>query len=120
MTDTGYPLRAFAFGGALGLVSSLVLGKKELTRENDNYFSRYKVMGLALAGLALVWCSYPIVLLSSTYESNVGIIVGMIGQVNMWQALAASALGVFAASAMYHRKFSVHDLVFNCLSVILY
>lgn len=26
--DNGFPLRAFGFGGALGLVSSLILGKK--------------------------------------------------------------------------------------------
>jgi hypothetical protein len=27
-TDTGYPLRAFGFGGAIGLVSSFILGKR--------------------------------------------------------------------------------------------
>lgn len=32
--DTGYSLRAFGFGGALGIVSSLVLGQKNLTEKN--------------------------------------------------------------------------------------
>lgn len=66
MPDTGYPSRSFAFGGALGLVSSLVLGKKNLTANNPYYSSRYRVMGLALLGIIFVWCAFPILLLGST------------------------------------------------------
>lgn len=107
-TDTGYPLRAFAFGGALGLVSSLILGKKDLTASNLNYFSRYKVMGFALIGMIFVWSSFPIMLLSSTFESTTGVAVALSGQVNMWLALASSALGVMSASSLYYKKLSVH------------
>ena len=107
-TDTGYPLRAFGFGGTLGLVSSLILGKSELTAECQNYFSRYKMMGLSLVGMILVWCTFPILLLGSTLYSTTGAIVGMAGQVNMWLALASSALGVCSACALYYQKLSVH------------
>jgi hypothetical protein len=65
-TDTGYPSRAFAFGGTLGLVSSLILGKKNLTVSNPYFASRYRVMGMALLGIVFVWCSFPILLLGST------------------------------------------------------
>ena len=74
-------------------------------------------MGMALIGMVIVWCTFPIVLLSSTYTTATGTIVANAGQVNMWQALGASALGVFATCAIYYRKFSVHDLVFSALSV---
>ena len=74
-------------------------------------------MGMAMVGLALVWCTFPVILLSGTYTTTAGIIVSLPGQVNMWQALAASALGVFAATSLYYRKFSVHEIVFNTLSV---
>jgi hypothetical protein len=41
----------------------------------------------------------------------------MTGQVNTWLALAASVLGVFSACSIYHRKFSVHELVFTSITV---
>lgn len=117
-TDTGYPSRAFAFGSALALISSLILGKFDLTRGNPNFGSRYKVMGLALLGIILVWCSYPILLLASTYETTTSSsIVAETGQVNIWMALAASVLGVFSASSIFYKKFSVHELVFASITV---
>jgi hypothetical protein len=91
-----------------------------MTNECPNYFSRYKVMGLALLGMIFVWCSFPVLLLSATYVSTQGIIVGMEGQVNMWLALASSALGVFSASAIYYKKLSVHELVFTTLTVTMF
>lgn len=74
---------------------------------------------MALVGLILVWCTFPVLLLSSTYTTTSGIIVSMAGQVNMWQALASSVLGVMAASSFYYRKLSIHELVFTSLSVPL-
>lgn len=118
--DTGFTLRAFAFGGALGLVSSLILGKRELTAQNVNYFSRYKVMSMSLLGMILVWCSFPIVLLGEVFNSTRGYIVALTGQVNIWLALASSALGCFSASSLYFRKLSAHDLIFSCITVIIY
>ena len=118
-TDTGYPLRAFGFGGALGLASSFLLGKTHMTVQSANYFSRYKIMGIALLGVIFVWCSFPIILLGGSYTSAYGEIVALTGQVNMWLALASSALGVFAASALYYKKFSVHELVFTSITVFL-
>jgi hypothetical protein len=65
--DNGYPSRAFAYGGALGLVSSLVLHKRNETINNPNYHSSYKIMALAFLGIVFVWCSYPVLVLSNVY-----------------------------------------------------
>lgn len=120
--DNGYPSRAFAFGGALGIVSSLILGKRDQTKLNPNFKSSYKIMGLAFLGIIFVWCSYPILILSNVYVITTGKIIAMIGQVNIWLALAASVLGCYTASAISYRKFSVHDMIFSSITVtvILY
>jgi ammonia channel protein AmtB len=117
--DNGYPSRAFAYGGALGLVSSIVLSKRDRTKDNANYHSNYKIMALAFLGIVFVWCSYPVFVLSSVYESTAGKIVAMAGQVNIWLALASSVLGCFTASAWIYGKFSVHDMVFSSITVLM-
>ena len=76
-------------------------------------------MGLAMLGMVFVWCTFPIVTLSNLYNSNKGAIVALMGQVNMWMALSGSALGVFAATSFYFRKFSVHELIFTSITVFL-
>lgn len=65
--DNGYSVRAFAFGGALGLISSLILGKRDSTVKNNNFRSSYKIMSLSFLGIILVWCLFPILALTNTY-----------------------------------------------------
>jgi hypothetical protein len=80
-------------------------------------------MGLALLGIIFVWCSFPIIVTASTYETSAaksGNIVAMAGQVNIWMALAASVLGVFSACSIYYQKFSVHELVFSSITVTVF
>lgn len=117
--DNGYPSRAFAFGGMMGLISSIILGKRHLTVGNEGYKSSYNIMALALLGIIFVWCSFPILMISSVYTSANGKIVAMAGQVNIWLALASSALGCFGASALNLRKIAVHELVFSSITVFL-
>lgn len=116
--DNGYPSRAFAFGGALGIVSSIILGKRELTKGNPNYKSSYKTMALAFLGIIFVWCAYPILVLSNVYIKHGGEVVTMAGQVNIWLALAASVLGCYTASSLIYRKFCVHDMIFGSITVV--
>ena len=115
--DNGYPSRAFAYGGMLGLVSSLVLGKKNLTINNPSFKSSYKIMALAFLGIIFVWCSFPILVLSNVYTSTTGKIVAMAGQVNIWLALATSVLGCYTASTLSYRKFCIHDMIFASITV---
>ena len=117
--DNGYPSRAFAYGGMLGLVSSLVLGKKNLTINNPSFKSSYKIMALAFLGIIFVWCSFPILVLSNVYTSTTGKIVAMAGQVNIWLALATSVLGCYTASTLSYRKFCIHDMIFASITVPL-
>lgn len=117
--DNGYPSRAFAYGGMLGLVSSLVLAKRDKTINNPAFKSSYKIMALAFLGIIFVWCSFPVLVLSSVYTSVTGKIVAMAGQVNIWLALATSVLGCYTASTLSYRKFCVHDMIFASITVLL-
>jgi hypothetical protein len=116
--DNGYPSRAFAYGGMLGLISSIILNKRDKTINNPGFKSSYKIMALAFLGIIFVWCSFPILVLSSVYTSASGKIVAMIGQVNIWLALAASVLGCYTASTISYRKFCIHDMVFASITVL--
>lgn len=122
MVDNGYPIRAFAFGGSLGIISSLILGKRNLTEKHPFFRSSYRNMALSFFGIIIAWCVYPVFALSNTYNStngNYGKVPIMAGQVQIWLALAGSVLGVYTASAFKYRKFHVHDMVFASLSVLL-
>lgn len=118
--DNGYPSRAFAYGGMLGLISSIIIAKRHLTSGNPAYRSSYKIMAMALLGIIFVWCSFPILVVSNVYTSTTGKIVAMSGQVNIWLALASSVLGCFGASSLSQRKISVHDLVFSSITVLFH
>ena len=74
---------------------------------------------LPLLGIIIVWCTYPILILSTNYNSTSGEIIAMASQVNIWLALAASAIGVYIASMYMYKKFNVFNLVFSALSVQL-
>ena len=103
----------------LGIVSSLLLGRRELTVHNENAKNGYYLRTLAFLGVIFVWCCYPVLVLATTFTSAAGQIVAMSGQVNIWLALAGSAIGCYLASSYLHRKFCVHDMVFSSFTVPL-
>lgn len=72
---------------------------------------------MPLLGVILVWCTFPVLVTVNTYNKVNGEVVAMIGQVNIWLALAGSAIGTYLASIFLYRKFSVGDLVFAVISV---
>jgi hypothetical protein len=115
--DNGYPSRAFAYGATLGIVASIIASKRDKTVNNPNFRSSYKIMALAFLGIIFVWCSYPVLVLSSVFNSQNSEVVAMAGQVNIWLALAASVLGCYTASSFSYRKFCVHDMVFASITV---
>ena len=67
--DNGFPSRAFAFGSTLGIVSSLILGKKDMTQHSINYVSSYLNRALPFLGAVLVWCTFPILVTGTLYTS---------------------------------------------------
>ena len=66
--DNGYPFRAFAYGGALGIMSSYLLYQKDLTIFSANYRSSYILRVIPMIGVTIFWATYPIMMLSSTYN----------------------------------------------------
>lgn len=118
--DNGWPSRAFGFGGALGLVSSLIFGKRSLTEKNPNYLSSYHLRTLPFLGAIIVWCCFPILVTTDLYNSAQSEIVAMSAQVNIWLALAGSAICCYISSMFIYRKFCVHDMVFAVISVPLF
>lgn len=116
--DNGFPSRAFAFGGTLGIISSLIMGTRFLTVNHPNYLSSYYLRTLSFLGVIIVWCTYPILVTLNVYNSNTSEIIAMPGQVNIWLALAASVIGSYVASMYLYRKFCVHDMVYAAFTVI--
>lgn len=118
--DNGYPSRAFAYGGTLGLISSILVSKRKETNNHSAFKSSSRTMAVAFLGTVLVWCSYPILVLSGVYTSTTGKVVSMAGQVNIWLALAAGVVGCYAASSLSYRRFCLHDLIFTSITVRLH
>lgn len=70
--DNGYPSRAFGFGSVLGIISSLILGQKDLTKKSINYVSTYNTRVLPFLGIIIVWCTFPILITSNTFNKSSG------------------------------------------------
>lgn len=118
--DNGYSMRALAFGGSLGITSSLILGKRSETANHPSFKSSYRQMALAFLGIIIVWCIYPILALANVYtgnNNNYGKLVAMAGQINIWLSLASSVLGCYTASSFTYGKFSAHDMIFSSITV---
>lgn len=75
-------------------------------------------MSLGLLGFIIIWCSFPYLLVTGIYtHSTQDNLILYAAPVNMWLALVSGVLGTFTASAINHRKFSLHDLIFTGLTV---
>ena len=118
--DNGFASRAFAYGGMLGIVSSIILGQRDHTAKNPNFMATYAMRSMPLLGAILVWCTFPILITANTYNRVQGEIVAMIGQVNIWIALAGSVIGTYLASIFLYKRFSVSSVVFAVISVYFY
>lgn len=78
-------------------------------------------MSLGLLGFSIVWCAFPLLLVTGIYtHSDPDNLILFAAPVNMWLALIAGLLGTFTAAAINYRKFSLHDLVFTGLAVLLH
>lgn len=120
ISDIGYGMRIFLFGGMMGLFSSLVLGRKNTTVQHVHYKSVYSSRGFGLLGLVIVFSAFPMLVTSGVYNvSENYAYIAYIVPFNMWFALGAGILGAFSISALTYRKIFLHDLVHSGLAVIL-
>lgn len=117
IADNGYGFRIFLFGSVTGIISSLLLGKRESTKQHQNFYSRYQFQTLGLLGAIFVWILLP--WLSTIGQSTSTLNFNQIAPLNIWYALSASAVASFCCSIWIHGKISVHDIVFSSFSVHL-
>lgn len=110
-------MRIFIFGGIMGLISSIILGKKDTTLNNPRYMSLYSSRGLGLLGLCICFCFFPCLVAAGLYKASDNKQTILYASVlRMYLALVAGVLGSFAASALTYRKCFVFDIVFGGLA----
>lgn len=112
-------MRVFLFAGVMGVVSSLLLGKKDTTTNHSGFYSSYSNRGIALMGFIFTFCAFPFLCVSGLYHTsqNRGF-MAYVGTLNMYLALGAGVLGSFSSNALTYRKINTFDLIFTGLSVI--
>lgn len=121
VTDCGYGMRIFLFGGFFGLFSSLILGKKSTTVQHPRFMSDYYYQALNLFGAIVIWCLLPVLnwsdLWHSTIISNDSNILHVVS-LNMYFALCGSVIGSCCICILLYKKLSIHTLVFSLFTVI--
>ena len=118
--DTGFGMRIFVYGAMMGLISSVILGRKNTTVGHTRYMSLYSSRSFSLLGLLIAFCTFPTLVAGSLYQTSTNNSYILYSAVlRMYLALAAGVLGAFAASALTYRKIFIHDLIFSALSVHL-
>lgn len=70
ITDIGYGMRIFLFGSTLGIVASLILGRKDTTIDHHQYRSIYSSRSLGLIGLVVAFCTFPMLVVSELYQTS--------------------------------------------------
>lgn len=114
-------MRIFLFGGVMGLVASIIQGRKDTTINSPRYISVYASRGFGILGLCVQFCVFPCLVAASLYKASTNKMIILYSSVfRMWFALTAGILGSFAASALTYRKIFAHDLIFGAITVIIY
>jgi len=117
ISDTGYGMRIFVFGSFLGLIISLILGKKDTTVNHIRYISVYSSQSHGLIGLCFIFCAMPFLCVTGLYRTSTNDSAMLwVAPFNMWLSLISGVLGSFCSSALSYRKVFLHDLVFSGIS----
>lgn len=70
ISDTGFGMRIFIFGGFMGLISSVILGKKETTVGHRRYMSVYASRAFGILGLLIIFCTFPCLVAGSLFRTS--------------------------------------------------
>lgn len=117
ITDIGYGMRIFIFGSLMGLISSIILGRRNTTSDHYYYRSVYATRSMGLVGLVIVFAAFPMLSVAGVYNVSVRYnLIKYIVPLNMWLALGAGILGSFSMSAIINGKIYLHDLLYSGLS----
>ena len=101
----------------MGLISSVILAKKDTTINHPRYMSIYSSRGLGLLGLCISFCFFPCLVAAGLYKASDNKQIVLYSSVlRMYLALVAGVLGSFAMCALTYRKCHVHDIIFGGLA----
>lgn len=132
VTDSGYGMRIFAFGGALGVSTAVAFWNKSSTENHDGYCTNYFSQTYSLLGMIFAWIFFPALIIADLYHvtpttlgavtlftSTDNIIIGS-AVLNVIFSMVSSVIGAFSAAILFNksRKIPVHDIIFGTLSVI--
>lgn len=113
-------MRIFIYGAMMGLMSSVILGRRDTTIDHPRYMSLYSSRSFSLLGLLIAFCTFPALVAGSLYQTSTNNSYILYSSIlRMYLALVAGVLGSFAASALTYRKIFIHDLIFSALAVNL-
>jgi hypothetical protein len=120
ISDTGFGMRIFVYGGFVGFISSLMLGREQTALNTLVDVSSYTNRGFTLFGLLIQFCTFPCLVVGSLYFSSMNnAYVFLTAIMGMYLALVAGFLGTFTASAFIYRRIMIHDVIFSALAVIM-
>lgn len=63
-------MRIFLFGGFMGIISSLILARKDTTINHPRYMSLYASRGFGLLGVLVIFCTFPALVAGSLYRTS--------------------------------------------------
>lgn len=109
---------AGALGVSYSYITSQAPGSNSDINTKTRYYSEYKIKGIALFGFLLTFCLIPYLSVASLYhtsQKNAHIL--FVVPINMYLALGAGTLGVFAACTLAFRKMRIFELIFVGLNV---
>jgi DMSO reductase anchor subunit len=119
ITDCGYGMRVFLFGGVMGFLSSLMLNKRNTTINHRRFKSDSYYQSINLIGAIIIWCLISVLSLADLWRG-----VGSDKQnvpfamINMTIALCGSVIGATCVSIFLYKKLSAHILVFSTFAVM--
>lgn len=68
--DSGYGMRIFLYGAFVGLISTVLLDRRQTTVNHIRYMSTYESRGLSLLGLLVQFCTFPCLVAASLYLTS--------------------------------------------------
>lgn len=101
----------------MGLMSSIILGKRDIAMNSSKFMSIYASRGFSLLGLLIQICTFPCLVAGSLYLTSKNSTYVLYSSVlRMYLALFAGFLGSLSASAVIYRKIMIHNLIFGALA----
>ena len=122
VTDCGFGMRVFLFGGCFGLFSSIILNKRTTTVLHPKFRSEYYFQSINLFGSVIIWSLLPILVWSDLYHlKTIGAdsYILHIASHNVWFSLFGSAIGSFCGCILAYKRLSVHTITFSVFTVFI-